>query len=215
MSEEKMQNMQAEQPAEQSAEEIHELIRVKREKLAALQEAGRDPFQIMKYDVTHHTTEIKEKFEALEGTRVSIAGRMMSKRVMGKASFINVQDKLGNIQCYVRKDEVGEESYADFKKLDVGDIIGVSGEVFKTKTGEISVKAKEVVLLSKCLQVLPEKYHGLKDTDMRYRQRYLDLIMNPDVKETFIRRSLIIREIRNFLDGRDFIEVETPVLVPK
>ena len=214
MSEEKMQNMQAEQPAEQSAEEIHELIRVKREKLAALQEAGRDPFQIMKYDVTHHTTEIKEKFEALEGTRVSIAGRMMSKRVMGKASFINVQDKLGNIQCYVRKDEVGEESYADFKKLDVGDIIGVSGEVFKTKTGEISVKAKEVVLLSKCLQVLPEKYHGLKDTDMRYRQRYLDLIMNPDVKETFIRRSLIIREIRNFLDGRDFIEVETPVLVP-
>lgn len=214
MSEEKMQNMQAEQPAEQSAEEIHELIRVKREKLAALQEAGRDPFQIMKYDVTHHTTEIKEKFEALEGTRVSIAGRMMSKRVMGKASFINVQDKLGNIQCYVRKDEVGEEPYADFKKLDVGDIIGVSGEVFKTKTGEISVKAKEVVLLSKCLQVLPEKYHGLKDTDMRYRQRYLDLIMNPDVKETFIRRSLIIREIRNFLDGRDFIEVETPVLVP-
>lgn len=214
MSEEKMQNMQAEQPTEQSAEEIHELIRVKREKLAALQEAGRDPFQIMKYDVTHHTTEIKEKFEALEGTRVSIAGRMMSKRVMGKASFINVQDKLGNIQCYVRKDEVGEESYADFKKLDVGDIIGVSGEVFKTKTGEISVKAKEVVLLSKCLQVLPEKYHGLKDTDMRYRQRYLDLIMNPDVKETFIRRSLIIREIRNFLDGRDFIEVETPVLVP-
>ena len=214
MSEEKMQNMQAEQPAEQSAEEIHELIRVKREKLAALQEAGRDPFQIMKYDVTHHTTEIKEKFEALEGTWVSIAGRMMSKRVMGKASFINVQDKLGNIQCYVRKDEVGEESYADFKKLDVGDIIGVSGEVFKTKTGEISVKAKEVVLLSKCLQVLPEKYHGLKDTDMRYRQRYLDLIMNPDVKETFIRRSLIIREIRNFLDGRDFIEVETPVLVP-
>ena len=214
MSEEKMQNMQAEQPAEQSAEEIHELIRVKREKLAALQEAGRDPFQIMKYDVTHHTTEIKEKFEALEGTRVSIAGRMMSKRIMGKASFINVQDKLGNIQCYVRKDEVGEEPYADFKKLDVGDIIGVSGEVFKTKTGEISVKAKEVVLLSKCLQVLPEKYHGLKDTDMRYRQRYLDLIMNPDVKETFIRRSLIIREIRNFLDGRDFIEVETPVLVP-
>ena len=214
MSEEKMQNMQAEQSAEQSAEEIHELIRVKREKLAALQEAGRDPFQIMKYDVTHHTTEIKEKFEALEGTRVSIAGRMMSKRVMGKASFINVQDKLGNIQCYVRKDEVGEEPYADFKKLDVGDIIGVSGEVFKTKTGEISVKAKEVVLLSKCLQVLPEKYHGLKDTDMRYRQRYLDLIMNPDVKETFIRRSLIIREIRNFLDGRDFIEVETPVLVP-
>ena len=214
MSEEKMQNMQAEQPTEQSAEEIHELIRVKREKLAALQEAGRDPFQIMKYDVTNHTTEIKEKFEALEGTRVSIAGRMMSKRVMGKASFINVQDKLGNIQCYVRKDEVGEEPYADFKKLDVGDIIGVSGEVFKTKTGEISVKAKEVVLLSKCLQVLPEKYHGLKDTDMRYRQRYLDLIMNPDVKETFIRRSLIIREIRNFLDGRDFIEVETPVLVP-
>ena len=183
MSEEKMQNMQAEQPAEQSAEEIHELIRVKREKLAALQEAGRDPFQIMKYDVTHHTTEIKEKFEALEGTRVSIAGRMMSKRVMGKASFINVQDKLGNIQCYVRKDEVGEESYADFKKLDVGDIIGVSGEVFKTKTGEISVKAKEVVLLSKCLQVLPEKYHGLKDTDMRYRQRYIDLIMNAEVKE--------------------------------
>lgn len=214
MSEEKRQNAGAEQAAEQTQEEIHELIRVKREKLAALKEAGKDPFQIMKYDVTHHTSDIKDQFEALEGSRVSIAGRMMSKRVMGKASFINVQDKLGNIQCYVRKDEIGEEAYADFKKLDVGDIIGVAGEVFKTKTGEISVKAGEVVLLSKCLQVLPEKYHGLKDTDMRYRQRYVDLMINPEVRETFIKRSLIIREIRNFLDGRDFIEVETPVLVP-
>lgn len=214
MSEEKRQNAGAEQAAEQTQEEIHELIRVKREKLAALKEAGKDPFQIMKYDVTHHTADIKDQFEALEGSRVSIAGRMMSKRVMGKASFINVQDKLGNIQCYVRKDEIGEEAYADFKKLDVGDIIGVAGEVFKTKTGEISVKAGEVVLLSKCLQVLPEKYHGLKDTDMRYRQRYVDLMINPEVRETFIKRSLIIREIRNFLDGRDFIEVETPVLVP-
>ncbi|MBO5199060.1 MAG: lysine--tRNA ligase [Lachnospiraceae bacterium] len=204
-----MQNIQA----EQTEAEVNELIRVKREKLTALQEAGKDPFQIMKYDVTHHTTDIRENFEALEGTEVSIAGRMMSKRVMGKASFINVQDKLGSIQCYVRKDEVGEEPYADFKKFDVGDIIGVTGEVFTTKTGEISVKAKSVTLLSKCLQVLPEKFHGLKDTDMRYRQRYVDLMMNPEVKDTFIKRSLIIREIRNFLDGRDFIEVETPVLV--
>lgn len=210
MAEEKIENVQA----EQTEEEIHELIKVKREKLKNLQESGRDPFQVMKYNVTYHTTEVRDQFEELEGKPVAIAGRMMSKRVMGKASFINVQDKLGNIQCYVRKDEVGEEPYADFKKFDVGDIVGVTGEVFKTHTGEISVKAKEITLLSKCLNVLPEKFHGLKDTDIRYRQRYVDLMMNPEVKDTFIKRSLIIREIRNFLDGRDFIEVETPVLVP-
>ena len=209
MAEENMQNIQA----EQTEAEVNELIRVKREKLTALQEAGKDPFQIMKYDVTHHTTDIRENFEALEGTEVSIAGRMMSKRVMGKASFINVQDKLGSIQCYVRKDEVGEEPYADFKKFDVGDIIGVTGEVFTTKTGEISVKAKSVTLLSKCLQVLPEKFHGLKDTDMRYRQRYVDLMMNPEVKDTFFKRSAILRAIRKYLDGENFIEVETPILV--
>lgn len=194
--------------------EINEIIKVKRQKLADLQQAGKDPFQITKYTVTNHTAEIKADFEAFEGKEVSIAGRMMSKRVMGKASFINVQDKLGNMQAYVQRDSVGEESYAEFKKMvDVGDIIGIKGTVFKTKTEEISIHVNELILLSKCLQVLPEKFHGLTDTDVRYRQRYVDLMMNPEVKATFIKRSLIVREIRNFLDGRDFIEVETPVLV--
>lgn len=198
-----------------SAQEVNvnELIKVKMQKLADLQEAGKDPFQIMKYDVTHHTSDIKDNFEKLEGQTVAIAGRIMTKRVMGKASFINVQDKLGNIQSYVQRDSIGEEEYAGFKKFDIGDIVGIKGEVFKTHAGEISVRATEIILLSKCLQVLPEKYHGLTDTDTRYRQRYVDLMMNPEVKETFIKRSAIIREIRNYLDGEDFIEVETPVLV--
>ena len=206
MAEEKMQKTVTEQ-------DVNELIKVKLQKLADLQQAQKDPFQIMKYDVTYHTSEIQENFEKLEGQEVSIAGRIMTKRVMGKASFINVQDKLGNIQAYVRKDEIGEEPYAEFKKFDIGDIVGIRGEVFRTHTGETSVKAKSITLLSKCLQVLPEKYHGLTDTDARYRQRYVDLMMNAEVKDTFIKRSLIIREIRNFLDARDFIEVETPVLV--
>ncbi len=192
--------------------DVNQLIKVKREKLAELQAAGKDPFQIMKYDVTNHTTDIKGDFEAFNGKVVSIAGRIMTKRVMGKASFMNVQDKLGNIQCYVQRDVLGEEEYKDFKKFDIGDIVGVKGEVFETHTGEISIRAQEITLLSKCLQVLPEKYHGLTDTDTRYRQRYVDLMMNQDVRDTFIKRSLIIREIRKYLDDRDFIEVETPVL---
>lgn len=192
---------------------VNELIKVKMQKLADLQEAGKDPFQIMKYDVTHHTIGIKDNFEKLEGQPVVIAGRIMTKRVMGKASFINIQDKLGNLQSYIQRDSIGEEEYAGFKKFDIGDIVGIKGEVFKTHAGEISVRATEITLLSKCLQVLPEKFHGLTDTDTRYRQRYVDLMMNPEVKETFIKRSAIIREIRNYLDGEDFIEVETPVLV--
>lgn len=191
---------------------VNELIKIKMQKLADLQEAGKDPFQIMKYDVTNHTTDIKDNFEEFEGKVVSIAGRIMTKRVMGKASFINLQDKLGNVQSYIQRDVIGEEEYAAFKKFDLGDIVGIKGEVFKTHAGEISVRANEIILLSKCLQVLPEKYHGLTDTDTRYRQRYVDLIMNPEVKDTFIKRSMIIREIRNYLDGQDFIEVETPVL---
>ena len=191
---------------------VNELIKVKRQKLADLQAANKDPFEITKYDVTNLTKDIKDNFEEFEGKVVSIAGRIMSKRVMGKASFMNVQDKLGNIQSYVQRDVLGEEPYKEFKKYDIGDIIGIKGEVFKTHAGEISVRASEITLLSKCLQVLPEKYHGLTDTDTRYRQRYVDLMMNPEVRDTFIKRSLIIREIRNFLDGRDFIEVETPVL---
>lgn len=193
--------------------DLNQLLKVRREKLANLQEAGKDPFQITKFDVTHHSQEIKDNFDALEGTQAVIAGRVMSKRVMGKASFCNVQDLQGNIQSYVARDSVGEESYADFKKYDVGDIVGIKGEVFKTKTGEISIHAGEVTLLAKSLQVLPEKWHGLTNTDIRYRQRYTDLIMNADVKETFIRRSKIIKEIRNFLDERGFMEVETPMLV--
>ena len=194
-------------------QDIHQLLKVKREKLANLQQAGKDPFQITKYDVTHHSTDIKNSFEELEGKTVRIAGRVMSKRVMGKASFCNVQDLPGNIQVYVARDSIGEESYADFKKYDVGDIVGIEGEVFKTKTGEISVHASQVILLSKSLQILPEKFHGLTNTDIRYRQRYTDLIMNQDVKDTFVKRSKIISAIRRYLDGQGFLEVETPMLV--
>lgn len=197
----------------QQEQDINQLLKVRREKLAALQEAGRDPFQITKYAVTHHSQEIRDHFDALEGKNVSVAGRVMSKRVMGKASFCNVQDLQGDIQVYVARDSVGEESYADFKKYDVGDIVGVEGEVFKTKTGEISVHASKVTLLSKSLQILPEKYHGLVNTDIRYRQRYTDLIMNEDVKKTFVMRSKIISSIRRYLDGQGFLEVETPMLV--
>ena len=194
-------------------QDIHQLLKIKREKLANLQEAGKDPFQITKYDVTHHSTDIKNNFEELEGKTVRIAGRVMSKRVMGKASFCNVQDLPGNIQVYVARDSIGEESYADFKKYDVGDIVGIEGEVFKTKTGETSVHAAKVTLLSKSLQILPEKFHGLTNTDIRYRQRYTDLIMNQDVKDTFVKRSRIISAIRRYLDGQGFLEVETPMLV--
>ncbi len=194
-------------------QDINQLLKVRREKLEALQEKGKDPFRITKYDMTYHSLDIKERFEELEGSTVSIAGRVMSKRVMGKASFCNVQDIKGNIQSYVARDSIGEESYADFKKYDVGDIVGIKGEVFKTKTGEISVHAAEVTLLSKSLQILPEKYHGLVNTDIRYRQRYTDLIMNEEVKETFIKRSQIISSIRRYLDSQGFLEVETPMLV--
>ena len=194
-------------------QDINQLLKVRREKLAALQEAGKDPFQITKYDVTNHSAELKEQFEEYEGKTVRIAGRMMSKRVMGKASFCNVQDLKGNIQSYVARDSVGEEEYADFKKFDIGDIVGIEGEVFLTKTGEISIHAAKITLLSKSLQILPEKYHGLTNTDMRYRQRYVDLIMNAEVRETFIKRSKIISAIRKYLDGQGFMEVETPMLV--
>ena len=203
----------AEKKTPETEAELTEVLRVRREKLAQLVEDGKDPFQITKFDVTHHSAEIKDDFDALEGKEVVAAGRMMSKRVMGKASFCNVQDLKGGIQCYVARDAVGEDSYKDFKKFDIGDIIGVRGEVFKTKTGEISIHASAVTLLSKSLQVLPEKFHGLTNTDMRYRQRYVDLIVNPEVKDTFVKRSKIIKEIRNFLDGRGFMEVETPMLV--
>lgn len=203
----------AEQNNQQTTEQdINTLIKVKRDKLKEFQENGKDPFQIMKYDVTAHSKQVKDGFEEFEGKEVSVAGRIMSKRVMGKASFCNLADRDGNIQSYVARDSIGEESYKDFKKYDIGDIIGIKGEVFKTKTGEISIHASEVILLSKSLQVLPEKFHGLKDTDVRYRQRYVDLIVNPEVRDTFLKRSAIIREIRKYLDSRNFIEVETPVL---
>ena len=192
---------------------VNELLQIRRDKLKELQEAGRDPFVITKYDVTHHSAEIKDHYDKLEGQEVSIAGRLMSKRIMGKASFCHVQDLQGTIQCYVARDFIGEESYKDFKKMDIGDIIGLKGTVFTTKTGEISVHATELVLLSKSLQILPEKYHGLTNTDLRYRQRYVDLIMNPEVKDTFIKRSKIISTIRRYLDERGFMEVETPMLV--
>lgn len=205
--------MERQQNQQTQEQDIGQLLKVRREKLAALQENGKDPFVITKYDQTHHSTQIKEQFETLEGQRVSIAGRMMSKRVMGKASFCNIQDKTGNIQSYVARDSVGEEAYADFKKYDVGDIVGIEGDVFKTKTGEISVHAVKITLLCKSLQILPEKYHGLTNTDLRYRQRYTDLIMNSDVKDTFIMRSKIISAIRRYLDEKDFMEVETPMLV--
>lgn len=194
-------------------QDINQLLKVRREKLAALQEAGKDPFQITKFDVTHHSQEVKDHFDTLEGTSVTIAGRMMFKRVMGKASFCNIQDLKGDIQCYVARDSIGEESYTDFKKYDVGDILGIRGEVFRTKTGEKSIHAASVTLLSKSLQILPEKYHGLTDTDTRYRQRYVDLIMNADVKETFVKRSKVLSSIRRYLDAQGFMEVETPILV--
>ncbi len=208
-----MADLQNGQNGNTQEQDINRLLMIRREKLAALQEAGKDPFLITKYDVTHHSTQIKEHFEELSGKTVRIAGRMMSKRIMGKASFCNVQDLPGNIQCYVARDSVGEEAYADFKKYDVGDIVGVEGEVFRTKTGETSVHASVITLLSKSLQILPEKFHGLTNTDIRYRQRYTDLIMNAEVKETFIKRSQIISAIRRYLEGEGFLEVETPMLV--
>lgn len=203
----------AEQRKPQQEQDLNQLLKVRREKLAELQANGKDPFKIVKYDVTHHSQEVKEHFEELEGKVVTLAGRMMSKRVMGKASFCHVQDLQGTIQSYVARDSVGEEAYKDFKKLDVGDIIGIKGEVFRTKTGEISIHASELTLLSKSLQVLPEKFHGLTNTDLRYRQRYVDLIMNPEVKDTFIKRSRIISAVRRYLDSKGFMEVETPMLV--
>ncbi len=205
MGEQKNQNAQE--------QDINQLLKIRRDKLKELQERGMDPFRLTKYDVTQHSQEIKDQFEELEGKTVSIAGRMMSKRVMGKASFCNVQDLQGNIQCYVARDAIGQEPYQDFKKYDIGDIIGVRGEVFRTKTGEISIHAAEITLLSKSLQILPEKFHGLTNTDVRYRQRYTDLIMNTEVKDTFIKRSRILSSIRRYLDSQGFMEVETPMLV--
>ncbi|MBR5961144.1 MAG: lysine--tRNA ligase [Clostridia bacterium] len=199
--------------ADMEVQNLNELLQIRRDKLTELQEAGRDPFVITKYDVTHHSSDIRDNYTELEGKEVSIAGRMMSKRVMGKASFCNIQDLKGGIQCYVARDSIGEDPYKDFKKMDIGDIVGLKGTVFTTKTGEISIHATELVLLSKSLQILPEKYHGLTNTDMRYRQRYVDLIMNPEVKDTFIKRSKIISTIRRYLDGQGFMEVETPMLV--
>ena len=198
---------------ELSGEKLNEVLKIRREKLDALVAAGKDPFTITKYDRTHHSSEIKEHFDELEGKEVSVAGRLMSKRIMGKASFCNVQDLKGNIQCYVARDAVGEEEYAAFKKLDIGDIVGIKGTVFRTKTGETSIHATDLVLLSKSLQVLPEKFHGLTNTDLRYRQRYVDLIVNPEVRDTFIKRSKIISTIRQYLDSLGFMEVETPMLV--
>ena len=207
------ENLEMNKAAEPTAAELSELLRVRRDKLTALCEEGNDPFKITKYDQTHHAAEIKDNFDALEGKDVSIAGRLMSKRVMGKASFCNVQDLSGNIQCYVSRDSLGEDPYKAFKKLDIGDLVGVKGQIFRTKTGETSVHADSVTLLSKSLQILPEKYHGLTNTDLRYRQRYVDLIMNEDTKRTFINRSKIISTVRRYLDSQGFMEVETPMLV--
>ena len=209
MSQEKNVNL----PQSEAVQDVNELRKVRVDKLTALQQEGKDPFVITKYDQTHHSAVIKENFEELEGKTVRVAGRMMSKRIMGKASFCNIKDLKGNIQSYVARDSLGEEEYKAFKKLDIGDIIGIEGSVFKTKTGEISIHAEKIELLSKSLLPLPEKFHGLTNTDTRYRQRYLDLIMNDEAKDTFIKRSLIIRAIRNFLDSQGFIEVETPMLV--
>ena len=197
----------------QKTQDVNQLLKIRRDKLAELQADGKDPFQITKFDVTHHSQEVKDQFEDLEGKSVVLAGRMMSKRVMGKASFCNIQDLQGNIQSYVARDSIGEEEYKAFKKMDIGDIVGLEGEVFKTKTGEISIHASKVTLLSKSLQILPEKFHGLTNTDIRYRQRYVDLIMNADVKDTFIKRSRIISAVRQYLNGQGFLEVETPMLV--
>ena len=207
MAEQQKKSQQAQEP------DLNQLRKVRREKLAELQSAGKDPFITTKYDVTHHSVEIKNNFEELEEKEVTIAGRMMSKRVMGKASFCNVQDKEGGIQCYVARDNVGEEEYKAFKKMDIGDIVGIVGTVFKTKTGEISLHATKVDLLAKSLQILPEKFHGMTNRDLRYRQRYVDLIMNMESRETFIKRSKIISAIRRYLDGQGFLEVETPMLV--
>ncbi len=208
-----MSDVQQNQAPEMTEAQLSELLQIRRDKLTALQEAGRDPFTITKYEVTHHGEEIKQNFDALENTEVSVAGRMMSKRVMGKASFCHIQDLSGTIQSYVARDSIGEEDYAGFKKFDIGDIIGITGTVFRTKTGEMSIHATRVTLLSKNLQPLPEKFHGLTNTDIRYRQRYVDLITNPEVKDTFIKRSKIISTIRRFLDEQGFMEVETPMLV--
>ena len=197
----------------EQTQDLNQLLKVRRDKLKELQENGKDPFIITKYQVTHHSQEVKDHFDELEGQEVTLAGRLMSKRVMGKASFGNVQDLQGNIQCYIARDSIVEDSYKDFKKMDIGDIVGVKGEVFKTKTGEISIHASAVTLLSKSLQILPEKFHGLTNTDLRYRQRYVDLIMNPEVKDTFIKRSKIISAVREYLAGEGFMEVETPMLV--
>ena len=210
MAEQNQQNQQN----KKEEQDLNQLLKVRREKLAELQENGKDPFQITKFDVTAHSTDVKDNFETRDGKEVTLAGRMMSKRVMGKASFCNIQDLKGNIQSYVARDSIGEESYKEFKKMDIGDVVGIRGTVFKTKTGEISIHAEAVTLLSKSLQILPEKFHGLTNTDMRYRQRYVDLIMNPEVRDTFVKRSRIIKEVRTFLDGRGFMEVETPMLVP-
>ncbi len=201
-----------EENKELTQQELTEQIRIRREKLAQLQAEGQNPFEKTKFEVSKHSDEVKAEFETLENQDVSIAGRLMSKRIMGKASFCHIQDRNGTIQCYVSRNDIGDEHYAAFKKFDIGDIVGITGFVFKTKTGEISIHAKEVTLLSKSLQVLPEKFHGLKDQELRYRQRYIDLIVNPEVKDTFMKRSAIIKEIRNFLDNRGFLEVETPVL---
>ena len=209
MAQEQNQNPSVETPEV----DLNEQKRIRREKLAALQEAGNDPFVITKYDVTHHSADVKDNFEALEGKSVSVAGRLMAKRIMGKASFCQVQDLKGSIQCYVARDCIGEEPYAAFKKMDIGDIVGVKGEVFKTKTGETSIHASSFILLSKSLNPLPEKFHGLKNMDLRYRQRYVDLIMNAETKDTMLKRSAIIRAVRRYLDGEGFIEVETPLLV--
>lgn len=205
--------MAEQQKKQQASQDINALLQVRRDKLNNLREEGKDPFVITKYDVSHHSQDIRDHYDELEGTEVSVAGRMMFKRVMGKASFCNVQDLKGKIQAYVARDDIGEDSYKDFKKYDVGDILGIRGKVFTTKTGEISIHATEVTLLSKSLQILPEKYHGLTDTDTRYRQRYVDLIMNEDVKDTFIKRSKVLSSIRRYLDGQGFMEVETPMLV--
>ena len=201
------------QASGQTEQQYSELLQVRRDKLQALKDAGQDPFAITKYDVTHHSEQIRENFDTLEGKDVGIAGRLMSKRIMGKASFCHIQDLQGRMQVYVARDSVGEDSYAAFKKFDIGDLVGVKGQVFKTKTGEISVHASDILLLSKSLQILPEKFHGLSNVDLRYRQRYIDLIMNPEAKQTFIIRSKIIRSIRRYLDDQGFMEVETPMLV--
>ena len=199
---------------EMTEEKLSEILQIRRDKLSALKAAGKDPFEIVKYDVTANSTEIFENYETMEGKEVSIAGRMMSRRIMGKASFAHIADATGKIQAYVKRDDVGTDDYADFKKWDIGDIIGITGVVFKTQTGEISIHANSIKLLAKSLLPLPEKFHGLKDTELRYRQRYVDLIVNPDVRDTFVKRSMILKEVRAYLDSKGFLEVDTPILLP-